>query len=52
MDPGQTSTHPVFDGLVSIETFNKANQGKIAIMEEDGDLKMRQTNVRQFIKRL
>jgi site-specific DNA recombinase len=30
----------VFDGLVSIETFNKANRGKIAIVEEGGDLKI------------
>lgn len=26
-----------FDGLVSIDTFNKANGGKIVIIEEDGD---------------
>ena len=26
-----------FEGLVSIETFNKANKGKITIIEEDGD---------------
>ncbi len=30
----------VFDGLVSIETFNKANRGKIAVIEENGDLKI------------
>ena len=30
----------VFDGLVSIETFNKANRGKVAILEKDGDLKL------------
>lgn len=26
-----------FDGLVSIETFNKANKGKVVIIEEEGD---------------
>jgi site-specific DNA recombinase len=29
-----------FDGLVSIDTFNKANRGKIIIVEEDGKVKI------------
>ena len=29
-----------FDGLVSTETFNKANRGKIIISEEDGEIKI------------
>lgn len=29
-----------FDGLVSIETFNKANKGKIIISEENGETKV------------
>lgn len=29
-----------FDALVSIETFNKANRGKITIVEEDGQIKI------------
>ncbi len=29
-----------FNGLISIETFNKANKGKIIISEEDGQIKV------------
>jgi len=29
-----------FDGLVSIDTFNKANRGKISIIEENGEIKI------------
>lgn len=31
-----------FDGLVSIETFNKANRGKVTIVEKDGELKFQE----------
>lgn len=29
-----------FEGLVSIELFNKANRGKVTILEEDGEIKI------------
>lgn len=29
-----------FEGLISLETFNKVNQGKIMIFEENGELKL------------
>ena len=41
MDERWTQGQPVkarFDGLVSIDTFNKANRGKITIIEENGQV--------------
>lgn len=41
-----------FEGLVSIETFNKANRGKIAIVEEKGEIRIeRNTLARYQIKK-
>lgn len=41
-----------FEGLVSIETFNKANRGKIAIIEEKGEIRIeRNTLARYQIKK-
>ncbi len=41
-----------YEGLISIETFNKANKGKLTIIEEDGGFKI-QKNIaaRYLIKR-
>ncbi|AHB40800.1 MAG: NUDIX hydrolase [uncultured bacterium] len=41
-----------FEGLVPIEMFNKANRGKIAIIEEDGEIKIeRNVQARYQIKK-
>ena len=40
-----------FEGLVSIETFNRANRGKIAISEVDGELTIFKRSVPEFQKK-
>jgi hypothetical protein len=38
-----------FDGLVSIDTFNKANKGKITIIEEDGKITIHKRKPPQYL---
>ena len=38
-----------FDGLVSIETFNKANRDKITILEENGEIKIHRWSNPQYL---
>ena len=47
-----TKEHPhkgKFDGLVSIKTFNKANRGKITILEENGEIKIHRWSKPQYL---
>ena len=38
-----------FEGLVSIETFNKANRGKITIVEEDGKISINKWKAPEYL---
>ena len=47
-----TKEHPhkgKFEGLVSIEMFNKANRGKITILEENGEIKIHRWSKPQYL---
>ena len=38
-----------FDGLVSIDTFNRANKGKITVSEENGGIKIYRWNAPEYL---
>jgi site-specific DNA recombinase len=38
-----------FEGLLSIETFNKANRGKITILEENGEIKVTKKKPAEYL---